>query len=185
MDNLIIEHIKGVEIKFKTKSGVFSRKGLDNGSKLLLESIEIKEGTNIADLGCGTGVIGFVAAKLNQKGYVHLFDVNLRIIDLAKENVELNGLKNVEVYLSDIFSAVPNKLYDQILSNPPQHLGNELLEETAGQSYKHLKTKGEVVWVMQAHILPFVKRLFEKHFGNYKVLSHNSEYVVIKAEKNI
>lgn len=183
MEDIITEHIKGVDVKFKTKAGIFSRKGIDSGSKLLIEAVNIQNGTTIADLGCGTGIIGFTAAKLNPDGYVYLFDVNLRVIELAKKNAQLNGLKNVEVYLSDVFSATPNRTYDQIFSNPPQHLGNEFLEETAQECYKHLKPQGKVVWVMQGHLTPFVKKLFEKHFGNYKILTHTKEYIVIKAEK--
>lgn len=185
MNNLIVEHIKGVTVKFKTKPGIFSRKGFDRGSKLLLESINIVNGSTIADLGCGTGIIGLAAAKLNPGCRVFLFDVNIRAVELAKENAELNELRNIEVYVSDIFSALPDRLYNQILSNPPQHLGNKLLEEIVEQSFIHLKPNGEMVWVMQEHILPYVKRIFEKHFGNHKVLIHNREYIVIRARKTI
>lgn len=184
MDNPIItENIHGVEVSFKTKSGVFSKAGLDSGSKLLIDSMEIKDGTLVADLGCGTGVIGFVAAKLNPSGHVHILDVNLRTIELAKENAELNKFKNVEVFLSDIFSAVPDRTYHTILSNPPQHLGNEFLEETALECFNHLKPGGVTFWVMQNHLKPVSDRLFQKYFGNCKIVSHGREHVVLKAVK--
>ena len=127
MDNVLIENLRGFEIKLKTKTGVFSKSGVDLGSKLLIDNMEISDGTLIADLGCGTGVVGFVAAKLNPSGHVHLLDDHLRSVELAKENTQLNNLKNVEIFLSDLFSAVETRTYHLILSNPPQHLGNEFL----------------------------------------------------------
>lgn len=59
-DEVITEKLRGVEIKFRTKSGVFSKQGIDSGSKLLIDNMEIADGTLVADLGCGTGVVGFI-----------------------------------------------------------------------------------------------------------------------------
>lgn len=184
MDDIITEKIRGVEVKFKTKSAVFSRQGLDAGTKLLVENMEVGSGMLVADLGCGTGVLGFVAAKLNPDGHVHLLDVNLRTVELAKENVQLNRLKNVEVFLSDLFSAVSGRSYHLILSNPAQHSGNEFLEECAKECFNHLKNKGSVYWVVQAHIRPVIERLFNKHFGNCTIVARNNIYVVLKAKKD-
>lgn len=47
-----------------TKSGIFSKHGLDGGTILLIDNLEIEDDTQIADLGFGTGVIGFVCTKL-------------------------------------------------------------------------------------------------------------------------
>ncbi len=183
-EDIIQENLKDVRIKFKTRPGVFSKKGLDAGSRLLLENINIPDRSLVADLGCGSGVIGLIASKINRKAHVHLFDVNLRFIELAKENAELNRLKNVEIFLSDQFSAVPDRTYNMILSNPAQHLGNQFLEETATECLNHLKINGEVYWVLQAHIKPFAERLFKQVFGNYDIVATNRDYVIIKAVKN-
>lgn len=182
-DNLIAVNLRGFDLKFKTKPGVFSKQGIDAGTMLLLDNIEVEDGTVVADLGCGTGVIGIVAAKLNKRGHVHLLDDHLRVTELAKENVELNNLKNAEVHLSDLFSAVGDRTYHQIFSNPPQHLGNEFLDELVRECYKHLKSKGKVYWVIQKHLKPFVLKLLEKHFKNAEVIAKGREHMVIMAEK--
>ncbi len=187
MDDLIVGKIKGVEVKFKTKPGVFSRQGLDLGSKLLVEKVDfskLPEKGMVADLGCGSGVIGFFVAKLNPLAHVHLLDVNLRSVELAEENAKLNRLYNVEVHLSDNFSAVAERSYHLILSNPAQHLGNEYLKETAKDCYEHLKPGGEVYWVVQSHVKPVIERLFEKNFGNCTIVAHGKEHVVLKGEKD-
>lgn len=92
-------------------------------------------------------------------------------------------INNVEVYLSDNFSAVFNHTYHLILSNPAQHLGNTFLEELVKESYNHLKKGGELVWVIQKHVTPFAQRLFKSHFGNCKVLVQTKDYGVIKGYK--
>jgi len=145
--------------------------------------MEIADGCLVADLGCGTGVIGFVAAKLNPSGHVHLLDDNLRAVELAKENVLLNDLENSEVYLSDLFSAVGERTYHLILSNPSQQLGNEFLREMALKCFKHLKPEAQVYWVVQNHLKPYIKRLFEQVFGNCEVVAQGKEHIVFKANK--
>lgn len=184
MDNIITEKLKGFELKFKTRPGVFSQHGVDEGSKLLIETVDIRDGTIIADLGCGAGVIGLVAAKLNPYGHVHLLDSNIRAINLANENVDLNKFRNVEVFLSDLFSAVGERTYHQILVNPPQDLGNDFFEELAAESFKHLKPKGETVWVVQSHFAPFIEKLFKQVFKNAEVIKRGKIHVVIKGVKN-
>src|SRR6058998_3850560 len=60
--------IRGRPFLFQTDAGVFSREGLDRGTELLLEAIEVGPCESILDLGCGYGVIGIVAAHLSQGG---------------------------------------------------------------------------------------------------------------------
>lgn len=184
-DDVITEKLRGHEVNFKTRPGVFSRGGLDGGTKLMVDNMEIGDETLIADLGCGTGIIGFVAAKMNPNGHVHLLDVNLRTVELAKENVELNRLWNVEVILSDNFSAVESRTYHQIFSNPAQHLGNEFLKETAQDCFEHLKPHGRVSWVVQSHVKPLIERLFKNIFGNVKIVAHGKDHVVLTAQKKV
>lgn len=184
MDKVITENIKGFEIKLKTRPGVFSKDRIDPGSRFLLENIEIEEGALIADLGCGSGVIGFVAAKLNYTGHVHLLDVNLRIVELAKENAALNRLKNVEVFLSDLFSAVDKRSYHLILSNPAQHLGNLFLDEAAKACFEHLKPGGEAFWVIQKGPKRVVTELFEKYFSNCTIVAQSGDYVLVRGKRD-
>lgn len=182
--NIITENLKGFEIKFKTKPGVFSGKGVDLGTRLLINNLKIPDGSLVVDLGSGSGVLGLVAAKMNPHGHVHLLDDHLRSVKLAEENVKLNGLKNVGVYLSDLFSAVDSRTYQQIYCNPPQDMGNEFLEELIRECYKHLKENGEIYLVVQNHIKPVIERMFQKHFGNSTIVAHGKIHVVLGGVKN-
>lgn len=181
MTDLIELEIRGVKVKYQTKPGVFAKHGLDLGTKLLLEAVNIQDNTLIADLGGGAGIISLVAAKLDWGGHIHLLEDHLRSVELAKENVELNHLRNVEVYLSDLFSAAPGRTYHQILSNPPQQLGNDFLLELVEESKKHLKPKGELWLVIKSNLKPFMERVLKQVFKNFEVIKSSKEHVVLKA----
>lgn len=184
MDNNIKEeNIRGFNIKFKTKPGVFAKHGLDDGSRLLLKNLKVDNNTLIADLGCGTGIVGFVCAKLNPEGHIHLLDDHLRSVNLAKESLELNNLNNVEIYLSDLFSAVLDRTYHLIVSNPPQQMGNEFLEEVIKESYNHLKSKGKLVLVIKNNFKKVIERILEQYFSKYEVLATSREHLVVEAIK--
>lgn len=183
MDNTITENLRGFEIKFETRPGVFSEKGLDNGTRLLIDNLEVVNGSLVADLGAGTGIVGIVAARLNPRGHVHLLDDHLRSVELAKKNMELNNLKNVEVYLSDLFSAVLDRTYHQIFTNPPQSSGNEFLKEIITESFNHLKTNGALWLVVKKNVKSFIERALKEILPKYEIIAYGKEHVVIKAIK--
>jgi release factor glutamine methyltransferase len=73
-------------------------------------------GDRVLDLGCGSGVGAvFCAPKASELLAV---DINPSAVKNTEENCRLNGLSNVTVKQSDMFSAVNGK-FDLILANPP------------------------------------------------------------------
>lgn len=171
--------IKGVTLKFKTKPGVFAKHGLDDGTKLLLENLDIKESINIADLGSGAGVVGFFVAKSKPSAKVDLLDDHLRSVELAKENARLNDIDNIEVHLSDLFSALPDTTYDLIITNPPQQLGNQFLAELTERSLQHLKPGGRLVLVIKNNL----KNVFKRLLNNPQVVARGREHLVLEMVK--
>lgn len=181
--SIITEDLKGFKIKFETKAGVFSEKGLDDGTRLLIDNLEVSDNTLVADLGSGTGIIGIICAKLNPNGHVHLLDDHLRSVELAKKNVELNNLKNTEVYSSDLYSAVLDRTYHQIFTNPAQSLGNEFLEELINDSFNHLKPSGVLWLVVKNNVRSFIERIFKNIFPEHEIVVQGKEHTIIKAYK--
>ena len=76
------------------------------------------DGSRIIDVGCGTGVGGFVAGQLVQASTVVLADINARALAYAEVNATLAAFDRAEFVESDIFSRVPGT-FDVVLSNPP------------------------------------------------------------------
>jgi release factor glutamine methyltransferase len=75
-----------------------------------------REGDKVLDLGCGSGVGAvFCAPKVRELLAV---DISPSAIKNTVENCRLNGLGNVAVRQSDMFSGVEGK-FDLILANPP------------------------------------------------------------------
>ena len=102
---------------------------------------------------------------------------------IFENNKELNNLKNVEIYLSDLFSAIPDRTYHQIFTNPPQSLGNEFLKEIITESFYHLKPNGALWLVVKKNVKSFIERVLKEIFLKYEIITSGREHVVIKAIK--
>ena len=63
MTMVIKEEIGGIEIVCETGNYYFSPKGVDRGTRLMLETVPILEGDKVLDLGCGYGVVAIYAGK--------------------------------------------------------------------------------------------------------------------------
>lgn len=72
---------------FLTDSGVFSKKMVDYGSQVLLNTLDFEKGKTLLDLGCGYGPLGISLAKV-QDVKPTMVDINNRAIDLAKQNAQ-------------------------------------------------------------------------------------------------
>lgn len=71
----------------------------------------------VLDCGCGTGILGIVAAKLGASEVVG-YDIDEWSVDNAKHNAKLNGINNMEVYFGN--ASVINHIsgvFDIILAN--------------------------------------------------------------------
>lgn len=56
-----------------------------------------------------------------------MIDVNERAVELSNENAEQNGITNVKIYQSDLFSNVDSaQTFASILTNPPIRAGKKL-----------------------------------------------------------
>ena len=75
---------------FYSDNGVFSKKGIDYGSKLLLETYLESENRplKVLDVGCGYGLIGIVVSVITGS-YVDMIYVNKRAVDFTKRNIKI------------------------------------------------------------------------------------------------
>ena len=101
----------------------FAEGKLDEGTRLLLEALEV-HATDIAlDIGCGAGCIGMHVAQVASKGHVTMVDASLVAVDTARKMVEQSGMTNTQVLASNGTQAVNAQRFDLVVTNPPFHLG--------------------------------------------------------------
>ena len=84
-----------------------------------LSKINVRDHYDILDLGCGTGIIGITIALERPLSKVTLIDQSADAIKNTKENQLLYQVANTTIQKSDWFSALDQKRFDAILSNPP------------------------------------------------------------------
>jgi 16S rRNA (guanine1207-N2)-methyltransferase len=177
--------LRNASFRFKTDNGVFSKKEVDFGSRLLIESFEMPslEGP-VLDVGCGYGPIGLAIAKGNLERTIHMIDVNERAIDLAKENAELNRIQNVAIYESDRLLNVEEKKFVAILTNPPIRAGKKTVHDIFEQSYDHLVSQGELwVVIQKKQGAPSAIEKLNEMFSAVETIDKSKGYFIIKAKK--
>ena len=175
--------LRGRRLSFHTTWGLFSPREVDEGSRLLIDRLEVGEENDCMDLGCGYGPIGLTMAALAPKGRTLLVDKDFVAVDYSRENARLNGLGNCEALLSNGFSRVGERRFDVIASNIPAKVGKEMLYLLTYDALDHLKPGGHFYVVTVNGLRQFIKRVFNDVFGNYDKLKQGSHYTVAKAER--
>lgn len=121
----VIYEVLGLRFTCVTDAGVFSRDGLDMGTRILLEALPELRG-RILDLGCGWGPVGVALGKRYPDAQLLMTDVNARAAELAERNLAGNGVTNARVVRGDGFEAVEGT-FDAIVLNPPIRAGKAVI----------------------------------------------------------
>ncbi|HOB91613.1 MAG: class I SAM-dependent methyltransferase [Bacillota bacterium] len=173
-----------IPLTFVTSSGVFSKSRVDRGTALLVRCIEVYDGEQVLDLGCGYGAVGIAAARMAPGCTVTMVDINSRAVELARRNAELNRVDNVEVVHGNGFDAVKGRRFHRILTNPPYRAGKKLVYTWLEQSLDHLYPGGALYVVGQRKqgILSLRDRLAEI-FGSVDTLAIEGGYRVLRSRK--
>ena len=117
--------VDGTALELVTEPGLFAVGGLDDGTRLLLESVDVADGERVLDLCCGCGPIGAYAA-LTAECEVTLTDDDARATACAEATLSRNEVGG-EVLTADCLSGVRDRTFDLVLSNPPTHAGSGVL----------------------------------------------------------
>ncbi len=177
----------GETFQFLTGGGVFSKKGIDFGSRLLIESINLPSKGSILDLGCGYGPIGIACARFEPSSSVTMVDINPQAIQLAIENVRLNQVEEqVKVIQSDGFSAVKDQKFDMVVTNPPIRTGKKNVYGMFSDAYLHLNANGELWTVIRkkqgaSSAFDELNRIFPE----VEVVRKKKGYWILRAAKEI
>jgi 16S rRNA (guanine1207-N2)-methyltransferase len=177
--------LRGAPFEFLTASSVFSKKRVDLGTRLLIETMTLPEIGCILDVGCGYGVVGIAAASLNPRLHVIMTDVNMRAVSLTRQNIERNKVNNAEVRYGYLYEPVKDLVFNCVLSNPPVSAGMETVKAIITEAPKVMADKATFQMVIRSKIgLKTLPQVFNETFGNCQVLARKSGYRVLMADKH-
>lgn len=187
-ERLVDYHVDGIDLKFTTDAGVFSKLRIDYGSGVLIKTMRDIDfpADNILDVGTGYGPIGLFAAKFWPDQDVDMVDVNERALSLAKRNAKFNHIDNVNIYSSDVYEQVSNdKKYGLILTNPPIRAGKKVVDAILTGAFNHLVSGGSILAVIQKKQgAPSARKLLEKTYGNCEILARDKGYYILRSIKD-
>ena len=177
--------LRGKRFTFTTDDGVFSKGRIDLGTRLLIEAFVFPEEIGaILDVGCGYGPIGLTIAKCDASREVVMLDVNERALQLASINAEENGISNVKIMKSDLFTEVADREFAAILSNPPIRAGKRVVYQLFESAYEQLKENG-VFWtvIQKKQGAPSAKKQLAALFSHVDVIQKKKGYYIFACKK--
>lgn len=165
--------------------GVFGHGKVDEGTQLLLESLDSqlpRTAGRVLDMGCGDGII---SAWLARRGHqVTAVDVSAFAVESTRRTLSINGLNGCVLH-SDVFSALADQSFDAIVSNPPFHQERDVSygpsQRLISQAPAHLTSAGQLMLVANA-FLPY-PNLLQKAFQQFQILADNRRFRVYSAQR--
>lgn len=172
---------------YSTGPNVFSNKSIDIGARFMLEQLpKMQLQGRIADLGCGSGILGIETAMISPNAELDFYDESYQAVQATASNwrrIIANDQANF-IWTDSMKDAEPNQ-YDVILNNPPFHqqhtVGDYIATSMFKDAHRCLKAGGKLYVVGNRH-LGYHSRL-RRWFKNVNLVASNSKFVVLCAEK--
>tara|TARA_B100000745_G_scaffold174650_1_gene114399 strand:+ start:2643 stop:3785 length:1143 start_codon:yes stop_codon:yes gene_type:complete len=176
------------DVDISSHANVFGGNKLDLGTRFLLENLpEEAEAKVIADMGCGDGSLGLIAARQYPQAKLIFSDESYMAIASARQNMHacFGEHTNATYLVTDALEGVEASSVDWVLNNPPFHQqhakGDDIAWNMFRSAKRALKTGGEL-WVVANRHLGYHAKL-KKLFGNYHHVAANKKFVILKAVK--
>ncbi len=173
--------VLGQDLKFDTDAGVFSRDGLDEGTRILLNALPELHG-RVLDLGCGWGAVGVTLKKRWPEIDLVMTDVNQRAADLSKSNLALNGA-SAQVLQGDGFENVTG-MFDFVITNPPIRAGKQAIYGMFATAQQRLNAGGRLIIVIRKQQgAPSALKYLKEIFADAEIVDREAGFWVISAAK--
>lgn len=175
------------KIELLNHANVFCREGLDIGTRAFLPHLPKNLGTaQVADLGCGNGVLAIASALQNPQARYTLVDESYMAVQSAIENWRAAlGEREVTVRASDGLAGQPAQSLDVVLCNPPFHqqqvVGDFLAWRMFQQAREALVVGGALYIVGNRH-LGYHSKL-ARLFRGVEQVAATPKFVILKARK--
>lgn len=163
---VVLQKIQELRRLQKSQGDILFNQGkVDQASQLLIQSLDklpVMESKQfkIADLGAGSGALGFAAFERFGGTVDFIEDSSLSCEQLKTSIEEHSTPQAFKLYQANLFEleALETSKYDFIISNPPYHqyhtLTPSLVTWFIKDALDHLTPKGQLVWVTSEKINP-------------------------------
>jgi 16S rRNA (guanine1207-N2)-methyltransferase len=142
---------QGRLIRAVSRPGVFGHRSLDPGARALINTMAIRDGDRILDIGCGSGTVSLAAAFRAHSVSVIAIDSHARAVECTMRGATLNGLENVTAILNADGEAPGPGTFDLVLGNPPYYSDYRIAEIFLQGARRALKPGGKVLIVAKSH----------------------------------
>ena len=175
--------LRGRPFTFRTDSAVFSRREVDAGTRLLIESLEVGAGESLLDLGCGYGPIGIAIAATVEGADVAMTDVNRRAVSLTRKNADANRVR-ADVREGAMYEPVAGLAFDHVASNPPIRAGKAVVHRIVEGAPAHLLEGGSLWLVARTQQgAPSLMKKMEDVFGTAEVVARGGGFRVLRSAR--
>jgi 16S rRNA G1207 methylase RsmC len=170
--------------EFHTTWGLFSPRGIDEGTRLLLDHIGVHDDDRAIDLGCGYGPLGLAIAGAAPHGHCLMVDKDFVAVEYATANARRNGIDNVTAMLSDGLRHVPPaQRFTLAVTNLPAKTSKEHYYLFFHDIHARLEPGGRFYVVVISGLRQFIARAFVEVFGNHEKVKQGRQYTVALATK--
>ena len=176
---MITETIGSITIVLPETEGLFSPRGLDRGTRAMLELYPPEPGWRVLDLGCGAGPVGIYAAKICGAENTVMADIDPRAVSAAVRNAEANGL-TIAAFVSDGFRQLTETGFDAIYSNPPYQSDFAVARHFIEKGFNRLNIGGRLFMVTKRRA--WYENKLRAIFGGCRVTERDG-YFVFSAQK--
>ncbi len=182
-DIVFSDNLLGHDLTFHSTWGLFSPKGIDEGSRLLLDHLEVRRDDRAIDLGCGYGPLGLAIAKSAPEGTCLMVDKDFVAVEYANANAKRNHINNAHAMLSDGLKHIPDQSFTLAVTNLPAKTSKEHYYLFFNDIYEHLEPGGRFYVVVISGLRQFIARSFEEIFNNHRKIKQGKQYTVALAVK--
>ncbi len=149
-------------------------------SQMLTEILDFDfEGKDVLDMGCGTAVLGILAAKKGAKSVLAI-DIDDWVCDNAEENKSLNSVEYVEIKCGDASLLSPERTFDVIFANINRNI---LLNDLC--HYAAVMRPGASIFMSGFYVedIPMIREEAEKQGLKFNHFRDKNNWVAIQFEK--
>ncbi len=182
-DIVFQDTLLGHKLSFHTTWGLFSPKAIDDGTRLLLDHLEVRPDDRAIDLGCGYGPLGLAIAKAAPQGRCLMVDKDFVAVEYANANARRNRIDNAHAMLSDGLHHIPKQTFTLAVTNLPAKTSKEHYYLFFHDIREHLEPGGRFYVVVISGLRQFIARAFGEVFGNHRKIKQGRQYTVASAER--